>query len=299
MSNREPAAGSAPPAAEAPGATRRVRAGRNLPAAILVGLVLTGILVVSLMWWLPGFVILATTLIGLAAVEVHQALKRVGMTSAILVIEVGLVAMMAGGYIVTRRAPELASTFLLVCLGLMVLASFLVRLPRGAKGFVKDTAASMLTIAYLPLVGAFVSLLVADDDGAIRALLWLGTVICSDTGGYIAGTLFGRHPMAPAISPKKTWEGFGGSVLLGGAYAILIGTLLLGTPLWSGALIGVALVCAAIAGDLVESLIKRDLGVKDMGSFLPGHGGVTDRIDAMVLSAPVAWILMHFLISGA
>lgn len=300
MSETEPTAGSAPPAAEAPGATRRkVRAGRNLPAAILVGLVLTGIFVASLTWWLPGFVILATTLIGLAAVEVHQALKRVEMTSAILVIEVGLVAMMAGGYVVTRRAPEFASTFLLVCLGLMVLASFLVRLPRGAKGFVKDTAASMLTIAYLPLMGTFVSLLVADANGALRALMWLGTVICSDTGGYIAGVLFGRHQMAPAISPKKTWEGFGGSVLLGGAFAALVGTLLLGISWWVGALIGVALVGAAIVGDLVESLIKRDLGVKDMGSFLPGHGGVTDRIDAMVLSAPVAWILMHFLISGA
>lgn len=300
MSDTEPTAGSALPEAEASAPTPRKRgAGRNLPAAILVGVILAGILVTSLLWWLPGFVILATTLIGLAAVEVHQALKRVEMTSAIFVIEVGLVALMAGGYLVTRRAPEFSSTYLLVCLGLMVLASFLVRLPQGAKGFVKDASASMLTICYLALAGAFASLLVADDNGAARALLWLGTVICSDTGGYIAGVLFGRHPMAPTISPKKTWEGFAGSVLLGGAFAALVGSYVLGIAWWLGALIGVALVGAAIAGDLVESLIKRDLGVKDMGSFLPGHGGVTDRIDAMLLSAPVAWILMHFLIPGA
>ena len=300
MSDQEPTAGPARPPAAAPApAPRTRRAGRNLPAAIGVGLVLAGSLVASLLWWLPGFVILATTLIGLAAIEVHQALKRVEMTSAILVIEIGLVAMMAGGYLVTRRAPDLASTYLLVCLGLMVLASFLVRVPGGAKGFVRDTAASMLTIAYLPLMGAFASLLVADDQGVARVLLWIGTVVCSDTGGYIAGVLFGRHPMAPTISPKKTWEGFAGSVVLGGTFAALVGVWLLGTAWWTGALIGVVLVLASIAGDLVESLVKRDLGVKDMGSFLPGHGGVLDRIDAMVLSAPAAWILMHLLIPGA
>lgn len=300
MSDQEPPAAPvrAPAGAPAP-AQRSRRAGRNLPAAIGVGLVLTGSLVASLAWWLPGFVILAAGLIGLAAIEVHQALKRVEMTSAILVIEIGLVAMMAGGYLVTRRAPDLASTYLLVCLGLMVLASFLVRVPGGAKGFVRDTAASMLTIAYLPLMGAFASLLVAADQGAARVLLWLGTVICSDTGGYIAGVLFGRHKMAPTISPKKTWEGFAGSVLLGSTYAALIGAWLLDTAWWTGAVIGLVLVLAAIAGDLVESLVKRDLGVKDMGSFLPGHGGVLDRIDAMVLSAPAAWILMHLLIPGA
>ncbi|SDB91083.1 phosphatidate cytidylyltransferase [Raineyella antarctica] len=296
MSDTESTTGSPRPGPTAP---KSGRAGRNLPAAILVGVILATLFLSSLLWWMPGFVILTTTLIGMAAVEVHQALKRVEMTSAILVIEAGLVAMMGGGYIMTRRAPEYSSTFLVVCLGLMVLASFLVRLPKGAKGFVKDTAASMLTIAYLPLMGAFASLLVAETDGAGRAILWLGTVVCSDTGGYIAGVLFGRHQMAPTISPKKTWEGFAGSLLLGAAFAAVVGVLVLGTPWWTGALVGIALVIAAIAGDLVESLIKRDLGVKDMGSFLPGHGGVTDRIDAMVLSAPVAWILMHFLIPGA
>jgi len=256
-------------------------------------------LVASLVWWIPGFVILATTFIGMAAVEVHQALRRVEMTSAIVVIEVGLIAMMAGGYVVTRRAPDLSSTYLLVCLGLMVLAAFLVRLPKGSRGFVKDTAASMLTIAYLPLMGAFAALLVAEENGAARAFLWLGAVICSDTGGFVAGTLLGRHPMAPRISPKKTWEGLAGSVVLAAVFAALVGHFVLGTTWWLGALIGVALAAAAILGDLVESMFKRDLGVKDMGSFLPGHGGVTDRIDAMVLSAPIAWILMHFLIPGA
>lgn len=300
MSDQEQTAGPTGPGLAAPAPSRRKRgAGRDLPAAILVGLILTGSLVFSLVWWLPGFVIFAITLIGMAAVEVHQALKRVEMTSAILVIEIGLVAMMGGGYVVTRREPELSATYLLACLGLMVLFCFLVRLPKGAKGFVKDTSASMLTIAYLPLMGAFASLLVADDQGALRVLLWLGTVICSDTGGYIAGVLFGKHKMAPTISPKKTWEGFAGSVVLGATFAALVGSLLLGTAWWTGALIGVALVLAAIFGDLVESLVKRDLGVKDMGSFLPGHGGVTDRIDAMVLSAPAAWILMTALIPGA
>lgn len=275
------------------------RAGRNLPAAITVGVVLSAVLIASLLWWLPGFVILATTLIGMAAVEVHQALRKVGMTSAILVIETGLIAMMAGSYLTLTLTTRHAATYLLVCLGATVLAAFLVRLPRGAEGFVKDTAASMLIIAYLPLMGAFASLLVGEDGGAARVFLWLGTVICSDTGGYVFGVLFGRHPMAPTISPKKTWEGFAGSVILGTAFGTLVGHFILGSPWWVGMLIGVVLVGAAILGDLVESLIKRDLGLKDMGDFLPGHGGVTDRIDAMLLSAPTAWILMHFLIPGA
>lgn len=275
------------------------RAGRNLPAAISVGVVLAAVLIASLLWWVPGFVILATTLIGMAAVEVHQALRKVGMTSAILVIEVGLVAMMAGSFLILSMTSRHAATFLLVCLGLTVLAAFLVRLPRGAKGFIKDTAASMLIIAYLPLMGAFVSLLVGEPQGAARVFLWLGTVICSDTGGYIFGVLFGRHPMAPTISPKKTWEGFAGSVLLGAVFAALVGRFVLDSDWWVGVLVGLVLVGAAILGDLVESLMKRDLGIKDMGDFLPGHGGVTDRIDAMLLSAPTAWILMHFLIPGA
>lgn len=275
------------------------RAGRNLPAAIGVGVVLAAAFAFGLVVWNPGFVILTTALIMVATVEVHQALKRAGMTTSIWTIQAGTVAMMGGAYAIEQHTRLPAPTYLIVCVGVMVLLAFLSRLPKGAKGFVKDTSASMLIICYLPLMGAFANLLVAADDGPARVLLWLGVVVCSDTGGYIAGVLFGRHPMAPTISPKKTWEGFAGSMVLGIAFAILVGMLGLDLSWWLSAIIGAVLVVSAATGDLVESLIKRDLGVKDMGSFLPGHGGVTDRIDAMLLSAPPAWILMYFFVTGA
>jgi phosphatidate cytidylyltransferase len=115
---------------------------------------------------------------------------------------------------------------------------------------------------------------------------------CSDVGGYFAGITVGRHLMAPAISPKKTWEGFGGSALfclLGGAISL---PALLHGAVWQGLVVGAAVLAAAALGDLAESMIKRDLGIKDMGSVLPGHGGILDRIDSLLITAPVVWLLL-------
>ncbi len=277
----------------------RSRAGRDLPAAIGVGAGLSAALIASLTWWVPGFVILVATLIGMAAAELHRALKSLGMNSALVVIEVGIVVLLSGAYVIERHTDLPTATFIVVCLGAMVLAAFLARIPGGPHGFIRDTAASMLTITYLPLMGSFASLLVAADHGPARVFMWLGAVICSDTGGYVAGVLLGRHRMAPGISPKKTWEGFGGSLLLGAVFGIPMAQFALGIPWWVGAGIGLLLAAAGTCGDLVESMFKRDLGIKDMGTLLPGHGGVTDRIDSMLLSAPVAWLLMHFLVPGA
>jgi len=116
--------------------------------------------------------------------------------------------------------------------------------------------------------------------------------VCSDVGGYATGVLFGKHPMSPRISPKKSWEGFGGSVVFCVAAGVGSGVVLLDLPWWNGAVLGLALVVTAVLGDLVESAIKRDLGIKDMGSLLPGHGGLIDRLDSLLLSAPVAWLLL-------
>jgi phosphatidate cytidylyltransferase len=134
--------------------------------------------------------------------------------------------------------------------------------------------------------------MLARPDGSRRTLIFVALAVCSDVGGYFAGILFGKHLMAPAISPKKTWEGFAGSLLacLAGG-AILLVTLLNGR-VWQGLVLGAAALFAATLGDLAASMIKRDLGIKDYGSVLPGHGGVLDRIDSLLVVSPVVWFLL-------
>ncbi|HMZ15665.1 MAG TPA: phosphatidate cytidylyltransferase, partial [Mycobacterium sp.] len=119
--------------------------------------------------------------------------------------------------------------------------------------------------------------------------------VFADIGGYIAGVLFGKHPLAPAISPKKSWEGLGGSLLFGITAAVLSVMFLLHQPAWVGLPLGLMLVITGVLGDLVESQIKRDMGIKDMGTLLPGHGGIMDRIDAMLPSAVAGWIVLTLL----
>ncbi|HEX2297942.1 MAG TPA: phosphatidate cytidylyltransferase, partial [Pseudonocardiaceae bacterium] len=150
----------------------------------------------------------------------------------------------------------------------------------------------LFTAVYVPGFAVFAALLVVPADGTARVLCFMLGVVASDIGGYAAGVLGGRHPMAPSISPNKSWEGFAGSLIAGATVGILSVTYLLGGQPWQGFLFGVAVVVTATVGDLVESLIKRDLGVKDMGSLLPGHGGLMDRMDSLLPSAVVSWLLL-------
>ena len=137
---------------------------------------------------------------------------------------------------------------------------------------------------------------VVAPDGAARVLVFMICVVASDVGGYTAGVLAGKHPMAPTISPKKSWEGFAGSLLFGIAAGIATITYALDGDWWVGIILGVAGVVFATLGDLSESLIKRDLGIKDMGDLLPGHGGLMDRLDSLIAVAPVAWLILHTLV---
>jgi len=165
-----------------------------------------------------------------------------------------------------------------------------------AQHYLRDTAVSVFVAAWVPLFGATAVLLVLQDHGAPRVFSLMIGVACSDIGGYAVGALFGKHAMVPAISPKKSWEGFAGSMLaglLGGA--LTFGLVLHASP-WKGLLFGAALVVVATVGDLIESQVKRDLGIKDMGSLLPGHGGLMDRLDSVLPSAVVAWLLLSVLI---
>ncbi|HEY6813569.1 MAG TPA: phosphatidate cytidylyltransferase [Propionibacteriaceae bacterium] len=276
------------------------RAGRNLPAAISIGVVLGAYVVLSLLYLKPAFVVLVAVALVLASVELHEALKKQGMTSAIVPIAVGSVAIAFGSYFAGRQGPVIFSTtsVLLASLALTVLASLIWRMPKGVAGFVRDVAASLLIIAYVPLLGSFAALMLAEAHGGARVVTFLLIVVMSDTGGYIAGVLFGKHPMAPKISPKKSWEGVAGSLVLGTAAGICMAIFALDVPFWVGIILGVSLVAVGTCGDLIESMIKRDLGIKDMSSFLPGHGGVMDRLDSLLVAAPVAWLIMYLFVPG-
>jgi phosphatidate cytidylyltransferase len=276
------------------------RAGRNLPAAIAIGVGLGAYVVLSLLYLKPAFVVLVAVALVLASVELHEALKKQGMTSAIIPIAVGSVAISFGSFFAGRQEPVVFSTtsVLLASLALTVLASLIWRMPKGVAGFVSDAAASLLIIAYVPLLGSFAALMLAEGQGVARVVTFLLIVVMSDTGGYIAGVLFGKHPMAPKISPKKSWEGVAGSLILGTAAGICMAIFALDVPFWVGIILGVSLVAVGTCGDLIESIIKRDLGIKDMSSFLPGHGGVMDRLDSLLVAAPVAWLIMYVFVPG-
>ena len=149
----------------------------------------------------------------------------------------------------------------------------------------------------MPLFCSFATLLVVAPDGKARALTFLLCVVASDVGGYAAGVLAGKHPMAPTISPKKSWEGFAGSQVAGMAVGgALRRAAAAATTWWEGVLLGSLLVVSATLGDLVESMIKRDLGIKDMGSLLPGHGGLMDRLDSLLPTAVVAWAVLSLVV---
>ena len=277
------------------------RAGRNLPQAIALSVVLGAYVVLSLLFFQPAFVVLVAAALAVASVELYSALKKQQMTAAIVPIVGGCVAIPIGSYLAGLETTSIefsTTSVLLASLALTVLATLVWRMPGGAQGYVRDAAASLLIVGYVPLLGSFAALMLAEEQGAARLVTFMLVVTMSDTGGLVAGVLFGKHPMAPMVSPKKSWEGFAGSMLFGVAAGTLMAILVLDVPFWVGIIIGVSLVAVGTCGDLIESLIKRDIGIKDMSSFLPGHGGVMDRLDSLLVAAPVAWLIMYIFVPG-
>lgn len=278
------------------------RAGRDLPAAISVGLGLFAVVVVTLVWWHPGFILLLVALTSLGAVELHQALRRVGMTSTIIPVVGGNIAIIGGTYAAAELQQYTNVAWHVVLLGAIggtVLVALGWRMFGGADGYARDSAASLFIIGYVPLLASFVGLILAQNHGVAKLVAVFLCVVGSDTGGYALGAWLGRHPMAPVISPKKTWEGMAGSFLLAGLVGILDVVFVMGQPWWMGLVLAVVVVIFGTAGDLIESMIKRDVGIKDMSSFLPGHGGVMDRLDSTLVAAPAAWLLFVLLGMGS
>jgi phosphatidate cytidylyltransferase len=268
---------------------RRGRAGRNLPAAIGVALVLGAVILLSLYLWKVAFVCVVVIAVVLAIGELSNALAASRINIPLVPVLLGAVAMLVAGY-------SGGSEPLLVALSITVLAVMVWRLLEPPQGSVADVTAGVFTALYVPFLASFAVLMLRPDDGADRVVVFIVLVVLSDVGGYAAGVLFGRHPMAPTVSPKKSWEGFAGSAVfaaVGGAIAVPV--LVDGSPV-EGVAIGLAVMATATLGDLGESMIKRDLGIKDMGSVLPGHGGLMDRLDSLLPAAPVAYLLLRWLV---
>lgn len=285
-----PEDGKDPKEPAAPGQASRT--GRNLPVAIGVGAALGGLVFLTLLTVKATFLLYVGAAILVALTELAAAFAKRGITIPVIPVAVGGAAMLTCMYWLGPRAA-------LAALALTVVAVFAWRLPGGPSGFVKDVTAGVFATIYLPFLASFVAAMLSPSDGPRRVLTFIILTICSDIGGYFAGITFGRggrHPMAPVISPKKTWEGFAGSAAACLAAGALCVTLLLHGHPWQGLLTGAAAVLAATLGDLVESMIKRDLDIKDMGTLLPGHGGVLERLDSLLVVAPVMWLLLFLFI---
>ena len=256
----------------------------------MVGLILGAVALVSLFTVKVTFLIYVAAVVALGMWELARVLEARG-------IRLPLVPVAAGGAVMLGLAYYSGEQALIAALGVTVIAVLAWRMAGGTGGYLQDITAGLFTLAYLPLMASFVALMLAAPDGARRILAWLVVTVCSDIGGYLVGSLLGRHPMAAAISPHKTWEGFAGSALACIVAGVLLLTLLLHGSWWQGVVVGVAAVGAATLGDLSESMIKRDLQIKDTGTVLPGHGGILDRIDSLLITAPVVWLLLVIFLS--
>ncbi|POM24511.1 Phosphatidate cytidylyltransferase [Actinomadura rubteroloni] len=264
--------------------------GRNLPIAFVVGISLGALVLVSLYTVKEIFLAVMIVFLCLGARELADALKAREIQVPFPPIVAGMAASPLAAYFWDAKG-------LVAVVALTVLAVMIARMLAGSDGYVRDMTAGVFVTGYLVLMGGIVALLMRPDDGDHRIVIFIATTVASDIGGYFAGTYLGRHKLAPRISPKKTWEGVSGSALT----CMLVATWLMWWLLddhrvWPGVLVGLAAVVTATVGDLMESVIKRDLGIKDMGNLLPGHGGVMDRLDSLIATAPVVWLLLELFV---
>ena len=269
------------------------RAGRNLPAAIGVGVLLGAMAIVILLFAPKGWLPVLAVAMPIATHEVVRRLREAGY-------DLPVIPLLIGGQAMIWLTWPYGPAGLLGAYGGTIVVCMVWRLVgQGLReqpvNYLRDISATVLLATWVPLFASFTALLIFQDHGGIRTFTVIATVVFADIGGYVAGVLFGKHLMVPAISPKKSWEGLGGSLLFGITASVLTVAFLLDKPPWVGVPLGLMLVITGVLGDLVESQVKRDLGIKDMGTLLPGHGGIMDRIDAMLPSAVAGWIVLTLL----
>lgn len=276
------------------------RAGRNLPAAVGSAVVLLALIAVSLLFWKTAFLLIVAIAVVVAIWEFRQGLLKAGIDLPEQPLMVGGVVMVVVAYF--WGPPALVTATAVTALGIML---WLLR--RGVDGYVRNATAAIFVLVYVPFLVSFVALMLAEggnspavgfsvDEGVKTIVAFIVVTIASDIGGYVAGVLFGKHPMAPVISPKKSWEGFAGSAIFCVGAGVALVVWLLEADWWIGVAMGLIAVVMATLGDLCESVIKRDLGVKDMSQVIPGHGGLMDRLDSLVATIAPVWLLLHYLV---
>jgi len=272
------------------------RAGRDLPAAIGSAVVLLGAIALSLLFWKPAFMAIVAVAVVVAVWELGKGLRAQD-------IDLPEQPLMVGGAAMVVLAYFYGAPALVTATAVTALVTMLWLLRRGIDGYVKNATAAVFTVVYVPFLASFVALMLAeggregaglDDLGVGGVITFILVTIASDTGGYAAGVLFGKHPMAPVISPKKSWEGFVGSVLATVGAGVVLVVYLLDGEWWVGVALGLIAVVMATLGDLCESVIKRDLGIKDMSQVIPGHGGLMDRLDSLLATVAPIWLLLHY-----
>jgi len=262
------------------------RAGRKLFPSIAVSLSLVALVWFALAYHREIFAVVVATAVMLGIREIVRAFNASGIYishAGLIVASLALsYATWNGGVAGLAVATAIAIPVLLIQL-----------LTRGPEGFVASATATTFSLLYLPFLAGFLILLGRTSTGLERVMTFVILVGCNDTFGYIVGVLIGKHALVPKISPKKSWEGLIGSLVFTIAGGILAFTYILEMQWWIGAVVGLMIVFTATCGDLIESAMKRDLALKDMGSLLPGHGGMLDRLDSVLISAPALWLALE------
>ncbi len=272
------------------------RAGRDLPAAVTSAVVLLGSIAASLFFWKTAFMLIVAIAVVVAVWELHRgfAAKDIDLPEQPL---------MVGGVVMVVVAYFFGAPALVTATAVTALVIMLWLLRRGVSGYVQNATAAVFTLIYVPFLGSFVALLLAEggavgferfDDGVRGVVTFILVTVASDMGGYAAGVTLGKHQMAPVISPKKSWEGFAGSLVACVAAGVALVVYLLDGEWWVGVVLGLIAVTMATLGDLCESVIKRDLGIKDMSQVIPGHGGLMDRLDSLLATIAPIWLLLHY-----
>jgi phosphatidate cytidylyltransferase len=266
---------------------------------VLSAVVLLVAIAASLAFWKTAFMLIVAAAVVVAIWELHRGFLAKG-------IDLPEQPLMLGGVVMVVVAYFYGAPALVTATAVSALVIMLWLLRRGIDGYVMNATASVFTLVYVPFLGSFVALLLAeggwqdrgglDDAGVQGIVVFILVTIASDIGGYVAGVLFGKHPMAPVISPKKSWEGFVGSLLFCVAAGLGLVVYLLEADWWIGVALGLIAVVMATLGDLCESVIKRDLGIKDMSQVIPGHGGLMDRLDSILATVAPIWLLLHYLV---
>ena len=270
--------------------------GRSLSKSVAVGLFLAGMFLVSILIYRELFILLALAATAVGAWELSTALRTKGWYVPRVPAVVGSVIIMPATYYGGPVLQWLVSLGIVAALILWRTVHLLWERRKANFQTVLDTirdfGAAAFLVIYLPLTLSFTMLMLRREDGAYWILAFVTTVALIDSAGYLFGRVFGKHKLAPGVSPKKTWEGLLASILIGTVSAVSFTVFLLGGQWWVGLILAAGIILAAVFGDLAESLIKRDLGIKDMSKLLPGHGGMMDRLDSLLPSALMTYLVM-------